>query len=48
MYKTIAIRELFELFQQNIPEVPILRGPNWSLPFHIYIDALYTALGVVS
>jgi hypothetical protein len=25
----------------------VLRGPNWSLPFHICIDALDTALGVV-
>jgi hypothetical protein len=24
-----------------------LRGPNWSLPFHICIDASNTALGVV-
>lgn len=26
---------------------PILRGQNWSLPFHICTDALNTTLGVV-
>jgi hypothetical protein len=26
---------------------PVLRGPNWSLPFHISTDALDTALGGV-
>ena len=26
---------------------PVLRGPNWSLPFHICIDASDTTLGAV-
>ena len=26
---------------------PVLRGPNWSLPFQICIDALDIALGAV-
>ena len=26
---------------------PILRGPDWSLPFHISIDASDTAIGGV-
>jgi len=31
----------------RIFEEPILRGPNWKLPFHISTDASDTALGVV-
>jgi hypothetical protein len=30
-----------------LSETPILRGPNWSLPFHISTDASNSALGVV-
>lgn len=26
---------------------PILKGPNWELPFHIHIDASKYAIGVV-
>ena len=31
----------------KISEGPILRGPNWKLPFHISTYALDIALGVV-
>jgi hypothetical protein len=37
----------FEILKQKLSTTPVLRGPNWSLPFHIYIDALDTSLGVV-
>jgi len=37
----------FETLQTKISEAPILRGPNWKLPFHISIDASNTALGAV-
>jgi hypothetical protein len=37
----------FDMLKQNISTAPILRGPNWSLPFHICTDALYIALGDV-
>jgi hypothetical protein len=30
-----------------LSSTPVLRGPNWSLPFHICIDASDTALGEV-
>ena len=26
---------------------PILRGPDWALPFHIHTDASQTTVGVV-
>jgi len=31
----------------RISEAPILRGPNWKLPFHISTDASDTALGAL-
>jgi len=37
----------FETLKQKITEVPILRGPNWVLSFHISTNALDTYLGVV-
>eukprot|EP00253_Pinus_taeda_P032641 PITA_32641 len=37
----------FVTLKTRISEAPILRGPNWKLPFHISTDALDTALGAV-
>ena len=37
----------FETLKTRIFEAPILRGPNWKLPFHISTDASDTALGAV-
>ena len=37
----------FESLKEKIFEAPILRGPNWKLPFYISTDASHTALGVV-
>eukprot|EP00253_Pinus_taeda_P016303 PITA_16303 len=37
----------FEALKTKISKAPIFRGPNWKLPFHIYTDALDTALGAV-
>eukprot|EP00253_Pinus_taeda_P035396 PITA_35396 len=37
----------FETLKTKIYEVPILRGPNWKIPFHISTDASDTILGVV-
>ena len=31
----------------KLSDTPILRGPNWTLPFHISTDASDSALGVV-
>jgi hypothetical protein len=37
----------FEILKQKLSTTPVLRGPNWSLPFHICTDASDTALGAV-
>eukprot|EP00253_Pinus_taeda_P014719 PITA_14719 len=37
----------FETLKRRISEAPILRGPNWKIPFHISTDASDTALGAV-
>jgi hypothetical protein len=37
----------FEILKQKTSTTPVLRGPNWSLPFHIRIDASDITLGVV-
>jgi hypothetical protein len=38
---------LFEILKEKLSTTPVLWGPNWSLPFHICIDASNTALGDV-
>ena len=30
---------------EKLVQAPVLRGPNWSLPFHISSDASDTAIG---
>jgi hypothetical protein len=37
----------FEILKEKLSMAPIIRGPNWSLPFHISTDASDTALGGV-
>jgi hypothetical protein len=37
----------FEVLKKNISSAPMLRGPNWYLPFHICTDASDTPLGAV-
>eukprot|EP00253_Pinus_taeda_P017107 PITA_17107 len=37
----------FEALKTRKSEAPILRGPNWKLPFHISTDALDTAFGAM-
>eukprot|EP00253_Pinus_taeda_P002647 PITA_02647 len=37
-----ALNEL----KDKLVSAPILRGPNWALPFHIHIDASNRAIGV--
>ena len=37
----------FESLKTKLSSSPVLRGPNWSLPFHICTDASDTTLGAV-
>jgi hypothetical protein len=37
----------FEILKQKLSTTSVLRGPNWSLPFHICTNSSDTALGVV-
>ena len=38
----------FDILKAKLLVTPILRGPNWTLPFlHISIDASDTAIGEV-
>lgn len=39
-------QEAFEELKEISTTVPMLRGPNWALPFHILTDALEKVLGV--
>jgi hypothetical protein len=37
----------FENLKAKLSVAPVLRGPNWTLPFHISTDASDTAIGRV-
>jgi hypothetical protein len=37
----------FDVLKENISSAPVLRGTNWTLPFHISSDALDSYIGVV-
>lgn len=37
----------FNKLKHQLSTAPILRGPDWALPFHISYDALDTAIGAV-
>ena len=37
----------FDDIKIKLSNTPILRGPNWTLPFHISTDASDSSLGVV-
>ena len=44
---TESCQSAFEVLKAKLSVAPILRGPNWSLPFHISIDAFDMAIGGV-
>ena len=37
----------FKLLKKMLVVAPILQPPNWSLEFHIFVDASHIAIGVV-
>ena len=39
-------QEAFKLIKKQLTTSPILRGPNWTLPLHIHIDASDKVVGV--
>ena len=42
-----ACQKAFVKLRENLSTAPILRGPNWTLPFHISSNASDTAIGAV-
>lgn len=34
----------FKIIKEKLIFAPVLRRPNWNLPFHIYADASYDAI----
>jgi len=43
----IECQVAFETLKKRISKAPILKGPNWKLPFHISTNASNSALGTV-
>ena len=35
----------FETLKEKLSTTPVLKGPNWTLPFHIFTDAYNTTIG---
>ena len=44
---TESCQNAFEILKAKLSVAPILRGPDWTLPFHISTDASDTAIGRV-
>ena len=42
-----SCQNAFEILKAKLSVAPILRGPDWTLPFHISTDASDTAIGGV-
>ena len=40
-------QKAFVKLKEKLSTTPILRGPNWTLPFHISSNASDTAIGAV-
>ena len=44
---TYASHIVFAELNKRLSTAPILHGPNWDLPFHIFSDSSDTTVGVV-
>lgn len=44
---TFACHEAFLKLKHALTETPVLKGPNWSLPFHIHTNAFDYAIGAI-
>ena len=44
---TSECNEAFLQLKQLLTTTPVLQGPDWNFPFHIYTDASDYAIGVV-
>ena len=42
-----SFQNAFDILKDKLSVSPILRGPNWTLPFHISTNASDTAIGGV-
>eukprot|EP00253_Pinus_taeda_P028921 PITA_28921 len=38
-------QQAFETLKEKLSTTPVLKGPNWNLPFHIFTNASDTAVG---
>ena len=38
-------QEALDILKGKVTTAPILRGPNWDLPFHIHADASHKGIG---
>ena len=44
---TEQCKTAFETLKDKLSMAPVIRGPNWALPFHISTDAFDTTIGGV-
>ena len=40
-----SCQEALDILKGKLTTAPILRGPNWALPFHIHVDVSHKAIG---
>ena len=40
-----SCQETLDILKNKLTTAPILRGPNWALPFHVDADASKKAIG---